>query len=103
MGQARPWTEEDKFYLEEKWGSVPIPQLASYLGRTELAIMQKAYRMELGPFLDSDDYITLNQLMKAIGIEKGLDTYKMTSWVKNRRLPVKRRKVRTNYFLCYFH
>ena len=98
MGQARNWSEEDMFYLEEGWGSTPIPRLAFYLGRTEEAVIQKAYRMGLGRFLDSGDYITLNQLMKAIGIEKGIDTYKMTSWVKNRGLPVKRKKIRTDYF-----
>ena len=98
MGQARTWTEEDKFYLEEKWGSTPIPQLALDLDRTENAVIQKAYRMGLGPFLDSGNYITLNQLMKAIGIEKGVDSYKKISWVKNRDFPVRRKKIRTDYF-----
>ena len=98
MGQARTWTEEDRFYLEEKWGSTPIPQLALDLDRTENAVMQKAYRMGLGPFLDSGNYITLNQLMKAIGIEKGVDSYKKISWIKNRGLPVRRKKIRTDYF-----
>jgi len=41
--------------------------------------------------LDSGEYVTFNQLIKALGF-KGY-TYKIKSWIKNRKFPVKYKKV----------
>ena len=50
-------------------------------------------RMGLGAYLDSGDYITLNQLLCAFQGTNAGYSYKTISWVKNRGMPVHSRKV----------
>lgn len=45
------WSEADDIYLRSSWGNVPIPSIAAHLGRTENAILQRAYKV-LGTTLD---------------------------------------------------
>jgi hypothetical protein len=61
------WTEEECIYLEEKWGVVSIPTIASSLGRTLDAVRLKAFKLGLGRHLHCGEYITLCQLAKALG------------------------------------
>ena len=63
---SRKWTPEQVEYLQENWGKKSIPALAKSLERSEYAIKVKANRLHLGSLLDSGDYITFNQLYKAI-------------------------------------
>lgn len=88
----RTWTKGEEEYLSENWGTRPIPAIAQDLNRTPNAIIVRARRLGLGAFLDSGDYITLNQLLKTIGSGGGYG-YKMQSWVKNRGLPIHTRRV----------
>lgn len=60
------WTPEEKAYLEENWGRISIGTIAKNLGRSENAILIKACRFGLGPYLESGEYITLNQLLIAL-------------------------------------
>lgn len=68
------WSEEEKQYLEENWGKHSISSIADKLGRTVNGVKLKAYKMGLGNFLESGDYITLHQFMMAIGQGKN-ETY----------------------------
>lgn len=97
MGSNRNWTAEEDDFLCENWGQRPIRGLAETLNRSELAIVNRKNRLGLGAFLDCGDYITLNQLMLAI---KGqtVSTYDLTSWVRNRGLPVKHKRVGNTSF-----
>lgn len=63
---SRTWTKSELLTLEEEWGRTSIPTLAKNLNRTPEAVTLKAQRMGLGAFLLSGDYVTLNQLMKAV-------------------------------------
>lgn len=87
----RRWTKEDEEYLAESWGSVSIHTIAKNLGRSVSAILNKAHRMELGPFLESGDYISLNQLFIAL-FGQSAPTYTKEHWLE-KGLPVKKRKV----------
>lgn len=90
---SRTWTQEELLYLEEKWGAISIPSIAEKLNRTSDAVKIKASRMGLGPVLLGEDYISLNQLIKAVtGIQTSY-SYHFISWVQNRGLPVHTRKV----------
>lgn len=94
---SRTWKPEELLYLEENWGKVSIPSMAKRLNRTPTAIKIKAQRLGLGATLLGGDYITLNQLMKAVN-GTCVHTYHLTSWIKNRGLPVHTRRVEKNSF-----
>ncbi|HZK56683.1 MAG TPA: hypothetical protein VFD17_00100 [Clostridia bacterium] len=93
----RNWTKEEENYLAENWGSISIPTIAKNLGRSVSAIQNKARRSDLGPFLESGDYISINQLMVAMfgrGIGK---EYTLKQWI-DKGLPIKTKKVNKNSF-----
>ena len=50
--------------------------------------MLRARRLGLGAFCDSGDYVTLNQLLIAFNGSNYGYTYKIKSWVENRKMPV---------------
>lgn len=97
MGSKPNWKQEELDYLTEKWGSSPIKSIAQKLGRSEGAVILKAQRLGLGAFLQSGDYITVQELYRALGTRSGTG-YKNISWIKNRGLPVMRKRVRSCYF-----
>lgn len=88
MGMGRKWTKEDEAYLSDNWGHIPVPGLCKQLNRTKSAILIRVQRLGLPPFLDSGEYITLNQLIQAVTGSDISYSYKMKSWVENRGLPV---------------
>ena len=93
---SKVWKPEEISYLEENWGYVSIPSIAAKLNRTPVAIQNKARRLCLGPALLGGDYITFNQLIKAVtGLSQSY-SYHLISWVKNRGLPIHKRKVKNN-------
>ena len=93
MGSNRSWTKEEEELLARLYGSRPLDFIAKKLGRTVWAILNKRERLKLGAFLENGDYITLNQLHKAVTGSNGGGGYIMTSWVRNRGLPVMEKKV----------
>lgn len=78
MGHKR-WTKEDEELLMKWYGSYPIDKIAKRLDRTVGSIINKRQRMKLGAFLDNGDYITLNQLVKAVKGRDSADGYVKTS------------------------
>lgn len=91
------WTDKETEYLRESWGTVDISRIAKKLNRTEIAILRKAERLKLGAFLNSGEYITFNQLLKALHLDQR-NTSEKIAWVKNRNFPVKKKKVVNAYF-----
>ena len=92
MGKVRNWTKEEFEYLEDNWGKVSIPTIAKNLNRSIEGIKQKAFDLKLGAFLQSGDFITFNELTKAVTGRIASDSYQMISWVKNRGFPIHYRK-----------
>jgi len=104
MGIGKNWTKQEDEYLAEYWGIVSVATLAKNLGRSENAIIIRKSRLGLGAFLESGDYVTWNQLLKAIGCGSNAGGYKVTSWIKNRDFPVHTRRVKNNSFkVVYLH
>lgn len=97
MARGKNWTAEDLEWLQENWGSRSIPFIAERLNRSEAAIKVKAARLSLGPALMGGDWVSLNQLAKAMGYENGCG-YKVRSWVENRQMPVHMKRVSKNCF-----
>ena len=84
-------------YLFEQWGTVNIKTISKKIDRTEKAIYSKAYELGLGKQIESGEYITANQLFIALGYSQ-FDSTKLESWVKNRKLPIKYKNLRTKKF-----
>lgn len=91
MGSQRNWSQEEKDYLQDNWGAVSIKHIATRLQRTIDAVDIKKNRMRLGRFLDNGEYITFNQLFKALNIIGG--GYTTQSWIKNKKFPIKYKTV----------
>lgn len=88
---ARRWTEEEITILENYWGTKSASFIAKQLNRSVTSIKRMVIRLHLGPWLESGDYITVNQLWKTLGLGKG-NYYRQTSWVEKRGFPVKYKK-----------
>ena len=84
----KKWTPKEEEYLAENWGHVSIAGLCQHLGRTENAIKVRVSRLGLGPYLESGEYVTMHQLILAIGYSGSSDSYKVRSWIRNRAFPV---------------
>ena len=92
MGQGRNWTQEEKTYLEEHWGTMTVPTLCKKLNRSENGILVMARRLKLGAFYESGGYITMHQLLIALGYGCTGDSYKNKSWIENRAFPVRKKR-----------
>ena len=98
MGQAKNWTTDEIDYLEESWGNKSLPAIASHLNRSVGGVRLKATRLNLGRVLESGEYVTFNQLVKAVTGGSNSHTYHLTSWVKNRNFPIHTKRVKDNTF-----
>lgn len=97
---AKSWSKEELELLEDKWGSVSIPQIAKLLGRTINSIKCKAYKIGPERFIDQGEYVTFNKFIKAIGYSGGY------SYLEKRLLkldfPMKHKKsIKLNYKVVY--
>jgi len=97
----KPWNQEELDYLESKWGEISIPGIAKKLNRSIDAVKCMAFRTGLTRHIHSGEYITLNQLMKALG-RGSVHTYTLISWVENRGLPIKLKRSVNKKFRVIF-
>ena len=86
MGQRRNWTREEEELLQELWGHRSIEAIARRLGRSVNAIKIRVSRMGLPPWVDSGDFVSLNQLT-LIMTGRPVHTYQAGVWIR-RGLPV---------------
>ena len=86
----RKWTKSEIEYLENEWGSQSVPAIAKALDRTEIAVTNKAWKLGLGRFTMSGDYITLYELFAALGYKAYTGTFK---YFTNNGLPYRVQKV----------
>ncbi|MBR2081371.1 MAG: hypothetical protein IJ980_07035 [Oscillospiraceae bacterium] len=92
MGLARNWTREEELFLEDHWGTMSVNNICRQLRRSRNAIMVRVNRLGLPPYFESGEYITMNQLIQALGYSAGGGSYKVKSWIKNRGFPVSNKK-----------
>lgn len=88
---GKKWTAEEDQYLREAWGSFSFRSISNHLQRSVGGIRSRAGVLGLPPFLESGDYITLNQMRIALGYGRG-GGYILESLVEKRGMPV--RKIR---------
>lgn len=92
MGINKKWSAEELEYLEDKWGLISIKGIAKSLDRSVSGVTNMRLRLGLGAFLEASEYVTFNQLMKALNM-LGSTSYKNISWIKNRNFPIKYKTV----------
>lgn len=90
--KKKPWSAEEESQLREMWGQVSVPGISRKLGRSVNAVVVRARRLGLGPFLEHGDYITLHQLSMACGYGWSSDKYFLKSWGENRGFPIHTKK-----------
>lgn len=90
--KRRPWTPEEEQWLMENWGVATYDGICRKLGRSKAAIQVRVQRLGLAPYYESGNYITVNQLFRALGQSESGGSYKAISWIKNRGMPVKSKK-----------
>lgn len=96
------WPPEKVEYLHEKWGVISIPAIAAKLKVSKYSILNKVQEEGLGPFLAAGEYITVNQLFKALGRSGGIG-YTLKHWI-NKGFPIKYKRVNNNKFkVVYFN
>lgn len=88
--KRRRWTQEEINYLSESWGMFSVTQIAKNLGRTEKAVIEKAYKLKLGGWYSSGDFVTVNQVVNAV-LGHDLCSTTRRAWIENRGLPFKYR------------
>lgn len=91
----RVWTQEETTYLKDNWGTISVKTIAKTLNRSEGSVLSKRDKLKLGAFLESGDYITLNQLMKVVGYPVCGQAVKV--WV-DREIPTINKKVNNSNF-----
>lgn len=97
--QHPAWPPEKVNYLEEAWGEISIPAIAKKLGKTVNAVKLKAYKIGLRRHIHSGDYITLNQLFNAIGMN--YNSYTIDYWLRQ-DFPLKHKKsINMSYKVVY--
>jgi len=100
MGAGKKWSKEELEFLEKNWGKYTIPYIAKKLNRTIKAVKMKAYRIGLGRHIHSGEYITVNQLMKALGRNGGTN-HTIKHWTQ-KGLPVKtKRTLKKKFKIIY--
>ena len=96
MGQARNWSKKEYEQLAEEWGHYSIPTIAERLGRSVNGVHIKASQLGLGAHLENSQYVSLNVLMKTLGINGGY-SYTVQRFI-NAGFPIRFHKVKNNSF-----
>lgn len=98
MSRYPLWTEDEDQLLAEQWGihHGGVPGIAEKLGRSIRAVRIRALHLNLGPWLQAADYITLNQLRRTILAHESVNGYGEVKkrWMRL-GLPVRYKRVDT--------
>ena len=79
---GKHWTEDEVEYLIRNYGRYSIPGISETLGRTSIAVLRKAKKLNLGPVKTYTERVTAAELASSIG----RDRKTVLSWVKQHGL-----------------
>ena len=85
------WSPEEVEYLKTAWGTTSYEGMARTLNRSVYGIRMKASKLGLGRFLNHGEYVTLNQLYRAL-FGRNVSTYVLKSWIQDRDMPIHYKK-----------
>lgn len=88
--ENRYWSEEEVVYLEEKWGVLPVENIAKKLERTKSAILLKAHKIGLREqAIANGEYLTPKDVSSVLAV--GART--VYNWIDNGYLKHRRLKI----------
>lgn len=87
--KCRRWTQEEKDYVEDKWGLVSIHIIAKHVSRSYNAIQRYAERNKLGGSCFNEQFYTTVQVGKIMNV----DQTTVIDWVKSKKLKAVVRKI----------
>ena len=85
----RMWTEEEKKFLEEKYGVISFETIGKNLGRTPEAVQVKAKRMKLGGIFNASECLTVSELARSLKA----DNKTIVRWIEKHGLKANYKKV----------
>lgn len=98
---GKRWTAADDETLKTCWGTTSVQGICKKLNRSQNAIMVRVQRLGLPKYLESGDYITVNQLHKTL-MGTNFRGYQLKSWVKDRGMPIhNKRRGKNTYRVIY--
>lgn len=81
MSGGRIWTPEEEAALRENWGMQGgIPAVARKMGRSQLAIKEKAGQMRLGSYVAAGERLSWNELYRVINGSLAGSSYTRQRW-----------------------
>ena len=93
---GRKWTEEERQYVENKWGEMDLAGIANHLGRSIGSITNELQRQGLTAWKGSTELLQIKQVAQIIGadyntvleswIPAGLPVKRKVAWKKRRIL-----------------
>lgn len=86
------WTPEEENLLCDCWGTMTVNGICKKLGRSRNAVMVRVQRLGLPSYFESGEYVTMHQLILALGYSGSSDSYKIKSWIQNRGFPVRNKR-----------
>lgn len=102
MGKTKNWSKEELEYLEDNWGIKSIPTISKNLNRSISGVRCKAYNVGLGRHINQGEYVTLFQLIKAIGYGESYSYTVMK--LEREKLPIKKKaSIKRKYKIVYLN
>lgn len=86
----KSWSEEETCYLEEKWGIIPVENIAHKLGRTKNGVLLKAHKIGLREqAIANGEYLTPKNIASILSV----GTRTVYNWMDKGYLKYKKLKV----------
>ena len=86
---CRRWTQEERDYVEDKWGIISTHKIAKHLNRSYNAIQRYAEKNKLGGSCFNEFYYTTVQVGEMLNV----DPTTVHDWVKAKKLKAISRKI----------
>jgi transposase len=88
--ENKHWSSEEVAYLEEKWGIIPIENIAKKLGRTKNGILLKAHKIGLREqVIANGEYLTPKNISSLLGVGiRTIYNWMYKGYLKHRKLKI---------------
>lgn len=86
---CRRWTQEEKDYVEDKWGTISTHIIAKHINRSYNAVRRYAEKNKLGGSCFNEQFYTTVQVGKIMNVNQTT----VLDWIKSNKLKAVRRKL----------
>lgn len=87
---CRRWTQEEKDYVEDKWGLISTHKIAKHVNRSYLAVKRYAEKNNLGGSCFNEFFYTTVQVGEMLGVDHTL----VNDWIVSKKLKAVSRKIK---------